>query len=345
MSTNTLEYQLSRVAFTFRNMGGQLLSECMPSILKKNKCTNVVHPESEALTFYLWNHATSIVRKGVNYKEPLLDKGYILEEYSKVINTATINMYYYLLLICTRESRHIRGVEHLNNLRYSYPHSIIDFTKSLKGLGSSGAVERFLNNDIQGATIGQYTEYLVKLFNGGTFTCGYGSKPWGTIAKVLNDFVEGRYTPELLLDTAFTLAHNNGPIFNKGLCYYHYDKTLIITILDVQRAGEVPNYIISEGSKSPDVCNKIIIDVLESCNHIKEILGIKHSSNFNGVVDWGKVDKYGVGNYKSLFTPDECSNDFSNFVDSGITTTEPVNSNTKFDIPSILSIPTYIQPR
>ena len=54
--------------------------------------------------------------------------------------------------------------------------------------------------------------------------------------------VNGTFSAEMMLDTVWTLCHNNGPIFNKGLMYSMYSDQLV-RILDVQRSGQVPELI------------------------------------------------------------------------------------------------------
>jgi hypothetical protein len=50
-----------------------------------------------------------------------------------------------------------------------------------------------------------------------TVTCCEGSCPkWGNIADTLRHLVTGELSPEMFCDLGFALAHNNGPIFNKG---------------------------------------------------------------------------------------------------------------------------------
>ena len=46
---------------------------------------------------------------------------------------------------------------------------------------------------------------------------GYGGKKWGIVTDCLVRFVFGEFYAEMMLDTVWTLSHNNGPIFNKGI--------------------------------------------------------------------------------------------------------------------------------
>lgn len=47
----------------------------------------------------------------------------------------------------------------------------------------------------------------------------------------------------LLLDRAWALAHNTGPIFNKGFLFANQKSSDLMTILNAQRAGLIPGLI------------------------------------------------------------------------------------------------------
>ncbi len=70
----------------------------------------------------------------------------------------------------------------------------------------------------------------------------YGGPKWGEVADCLRSYVTGQTSAEALLDTAFTLAHNNGPVFNKGYIYKHHTNRLI-QILDIQAKGQIPQWV------------------------------------------------------------------------------------------------------
>ena len=55
-------------------------------------------------------------------------------------------------------------------------------------------------------------------------------------------FVSGEFSAEMMLDTVWTLAHNGGPIFNKGQFYACTANAL--RILDVQRSGQIPEAVL-----------------------------------------------------------------------------------------------------
>jgi hypothetical protein len=83
------------------------------------------------------------------------------------------------------------------------------------------------------------------MFYNGVFSPGFGGRAWGAIADCLVSFVDGTYSPEVMLDVVWTLCHNNGAIFNKGMFYESYTNTLY-RILDIQRSGQIIEACLSD---------------------------------------------------------------------------------------------------
>lgn len=242
-------------------------------------------PEVDALTFYMMNHAVSVIRSNHHPLQELGDALEVLEAYHNALIPMATRMFLYLLVICTRESRHTKDDKHgpvLGLLRQQHGDAIADFHWSLRGLSSSSAVEK-LQNSPPDASLGSYTQFLYDVFKQGKYNNSYGGKAWAAVAKVLMDYVHGILSAEMMLDTAFTLAHNNGPIFNKGVLFDHYTSELI-KILDVQRSGQVPK-MVGNGETS-----------FKSNGDLKKLWTLceVHAKNdFNGYVDWYLVESLG----------------------------------------------------
>ena len=66
------------------------------------------HPEVDALKFYMMNHAVSVIQAKVHPLEPLGKLLPLVEEYHTILAGLSSRMFVYLLLICTRESRHTK---------------------------------------------------------------------------------------------------------------------------------------------------------------------------------------------------------------------------------------------
>ena len=199
-------------------------------------------PEASALMFYFGNHVVAHISSQYHELEELPDEVLdLVTPYYDFLEKEFLRMFFYLLLICTRESRHN------GKPKDAYPdHSLVfrDFRYHIQGSGSQGAVDEFLKYFFdESLGIAEYTSFITHAFYNGSYSSGYGGPAWGQVSDCLNNFVQGDYSAEMLLDSSFALCHNNGPIFNKGMLYSVYDKSSILRILDVQRAGQIPNLL------------------------------------------------------------------------------------------------------
>lgn len=306
MSKSTLAYQLGCRPATIRR---SIASVSVPSVVSRlnfymgqehtaafggDKVDKKVgESERDAVIFYMMNHALSVVRQRVSPLEDLGPYLPLVNEYHRQLAQRSARMFYYLLLICTRESRHCKS--HYDGGMWSklmnlYGTEARAFHETIKGKGSSGAVDIFRGSP-PGMLLGAYTSFLSDLFHQGSFSPGYGGPAWGAVADVLRDFVIGKLSAEMMLDTSFTLAHNNGPIFNKGMLFAGFSNQELLKILDVQRSGQVPQLVASNASKwSQDPQVKELHELCE------KTLG----DCMRGTVDWIQVRDLGaVGNYHS----------------------------------------------
>lgn len=250
-----------------------------------SKTCGLVMPDTEAFNFYLLNHAASQLKAQFAPDEPMGGKEYLYNYYMSEASAIALRIFYYTLLIITRESRHLKSSGSLHDtLKADYGYEFIKFHQSIKGSSSDSAVYNFYQ-DPPSMELGAYVKGIFTIFNEGSFNGGYGGKPWAEIAKTLLKVVEGEITLEIFADTAYTLAHNNGAIFNKGMMYDHYGNGFG-TILDVQRAGLLPQlyselhvYEVGVTKASLSGAYKLIKD------HIPNF--------FDGFVDWFLVENLG----------------------------------------------------
>lgn len=247
--------------------------------------------ERDAVIFYLMNHAMSVVRQRVGFFEDLGDYLPLVNEYQRQLTHRSTRMFYYLLLICTRESRHCKSNYDGGmwaKLTHEYGKECMSFHTTIKGKGSTGAADVFRESPPK-MLLGPYTRFLADIFHNGQYSGGYGGPAWGAVADVLRDFVSGKLTAEMMLDTSFTLAHNNGPIFNKGMLFESFNTSELIRILDVQRSGQIPQMVAAKETTWAN--DKQIVPLHQLC---RGVLG----SCMEGYVDWYQVEALGaVGNY------------------------------------------------
>lgn len=196
------------------------------------------HPESEATAFYLLNHACSKIQQNHGPHEVLSgDLLAILNAYIERGTSISRRLFYYILLATTREARHVAKV-HMKNL--GVPPKVSSFISALSS-GSTEAAEA-LKSSPPLVSVTEYLQSLDTIFRKGHFSHGYGGEPWANIAKAGYQLVAGELSPEMFTDVGWTLAHNNGCMFNKGMLYHLYTEHLA-TVLDVQRAGMIPQMV------------------------------------------------------------------------------------------------------
>jgi hypothetical protein len=250
-------------------------------------------PESDAIQFYLGNHAFSLLSQKYDAHEPLGDMLPVAEKYVENLAVSGSRLFYYLLLICTRESRHASESSNwYDSLKNRYPKGCVPFLKRIKGCSSSGAVRKFIDNPPK-TNLADYSNFMVDVFLEGGFSGGYGGEAWADIAKCLAAYCNGEITMEMMVDTAWTLCHNNGPIFNKGIIFQMYDDYQIKMILDVQRAGMIPQFVEESDDLPTYHVNGGHADMQK--------LVKKAFPEFGGYVDWFAVEELGgVQNYSDL---------------------------------------------
>lgn len=291
--TDTLAYHQSRVLCQHRDMSHASCEQVAKAVNKFGVAKDT-KPEVEALWFYGLNHAVALISAKRAPLEPLTDQELkIVNAYYDGMQPKAVRAFYYLLICCIREARH--------NMSKSSAHpkmiplfGLAAANFFCKGTGSEQDIHmRFINNPPL-ATIGQVTAALQWQFYNCSWSGGYGGPAWGAIADCLHRFVTGEYTAEMMLDTVWTLSHNNGTVFNKPHHYINADKMRLIKILDVQRSGQIPEMILSDVSIAPLVGG----DLLDLMQTTKAMFHDK----IGDYVDWYVVEALGsVGKY-----PTEC---------------------------------------
>lgn len=244
-----------------------------------------VQVEASAIQFYLLNQAFGLLMMQV---EPKADLSPPQEDLAKLYLTtaseSSARLFYYILLIITREARHVYENTTLEaSLMKKYGSEFTGFLKTIKGSNSSSAVDKFLKYKFKDLTLGNYVSGITQVFEKGKFSSGYGGKPWANIADTLRKMVYGETSIEIMNDTAWTLAHNNGPMFNKGMLYETYTP-YIYKILDVQRGGMIPQ-LLSEGIATKYTTSQVLAAMATVKKAFPDLI--------KGYVDWYKVEELG----------------------------------------------------
>ena len=275
-----------RLFFQKRDVSKTSVDSVIKQLKNADISPSMVVPDMGALLFYMLNHVwADLSLQGKPYQPMSADVEKFVESFFETMNIEAIRMFYYMLLICTRESRHVfRSSVFDEKLTKKFGADAIIWLDKIKGYGSTDAVEKFKNSS-HPYNLGWFVDMMVWVFNKGGFGSSFGGKKWGNVAKVLRDFVHGEISAEVFMDCGFNLAHNGGPIFNKGMYYEMYTGGFI-KILDVQRSGQIPVYIKECGQAKSALLLGLYTLSLKVSPHL-----------FEGHVDWKLVAKDGVGSY------------------------------------------------
>ncbi len=240
---DTLAYHMSRPLVTRVDISKAPSSVVATTMRRfKNQDMNPdTSPESSARLFYMLNNAMAEARQRHGLMQPLGPWAEFAEMYSKKCSDLAERSFYYLLLICTREARHVAKQDgFMSELTKKFGSAVAEYTTNLPDAPDK-AQSIFMSKPPQ-YTLGEHCRALQFIFYEGKFNSGYGGPKWGAIADCTSRFVHGEYSAEMMLDTVWTLAHNGGPIFNKGMFFGSYGEALL-RILDAQRGGQIPQAI------------------------------------------------------------------------------------------------------
>jgi hypothetical protein len=284
---DTLAFHLARPLTVQRDMShvpcklvGQKVSEFM---LSDTHAGTV--PEKEALWFYGMNHGLALIAKEKALYEPLGEADAFVDAFYETLGPKAVRAFYYLLLICTRESRHLQNATGPINaqLKSKFGPATAAFSLKVHNKGSDSAAKLFMNEPPD-CDIGSYVKSLQHVFYHGSWGGGFGGENWGKVTDCLVRFVTGEFSGVMMLDNVWTLAHNNGPIFNKGMLYGHYSANLL-QLLDVQNSGQIPEAVF-EGDYASLVEPKLFAWM--------KWLRARYPEAFGSYLDWYKVEALGA---------------------------------------------------
>ena len=275
-----------------------MLGEIPPeSSAGKYTALNSMSPESHALWFYLGNHAMRELAAAFAPNEELPAAALeICEEYHSRAAYSAARAFYYLAVITAREARHCKNKGSLSaEISKEFGQTCVDALLSYVDANAIGNTTGVFRNKLTGTSVVNFAKSVQYTHYNGSYANGYGGPAWGSVADCLVAFVTGESTAEMMLDTVWTLSHNNGPIFNKGMLYHGYDSGVLLAILDVQRAGQIPALV--NTSQKTGVYTHVTAEMREFSKKVLAV--VPGSKDFQAIeVDWERVEQLGaVGNY------------------------------------------------
>lgn len=285
---NTLAAYEAAAQKTRINLSSRHLSLTAVETKRYREDCGTVSPDVRALEFYAMNHYYSMVSQKFTRNEVLPAWAIeVCEGYERVLIDQGYRLMHYIICIIAREARHTFAPTDalMGKLKVIGGDQMNAFLALIRNSSESEAVNSYMNKTPD-VPIGPYVRSLECVFDSGKWSSSYGGKPWGQIARTLGDFLYGKVSLEMMCDTAYTLAHNNGPMFNKGMMYDMYgSKEGFMMILDVQASGQIPELILAR-SKYPYLQNLSMPGLVK----FTELMLCNLPDEFGIEVDWQKVE-------------------------------------------------------
>lgn len=252
--------------------------------------------EQQAMEFYLMNHISQCIFSDGEAKFNSNSEEF-MQEYLQATSKLVARTFYYLLITTTREARHMGNYYDVEKqVEEECGKVTSDFVQSAITGTSSATNFESLEHCNKGIGIAQFVKALQIIYYKGSWGFSFGGKAWGAVTDCLYNYVTGVFTAEVMLDTVWTLCHNNGPIFNKPYLYNSYTEDLL-KILDVQRSGQIPQLIYS------GIQDRTYLQVFPLAKAIalyNKLTVIFPDNRLVGDIDWYKVEALGgVATYSS----------------------------------------------
>lgn len=262
--------------------------------------SKAIRPEVDALRFYVLEHAAGMLRAKHQPHDELPDGDFkVLDTYNKLSLQMAVRAYYYLLLICWREARHC-GSKYTTYAASGTAVGVDPQTmESFLRLASDTSDYKSIATNWEKAgaiTLGQLTRALIYTYRKGKWGSAYGGPKWAVVTECLDSFVHGKTSAAMMLDTVWTLAHNTAPIFNKGMLYSGQNAHQLLEILDVQRAGMIPQYILTAAERGYSASEHVAPALRQAVKGMAPALGGVFTDGSD--VDWPLVMALGAkGSY------------------------------------------------
>jgi hypothetical protein len=298
LPTNTLAYYAAAPQVHRHNLS-EMPTPVFAKATKKYRATcGQVFPNDEALSFYALNHCVAVIKKRFTLNEPLPPWAQeVMAMYTTVMAAQGTRMLHYVLSICSREMRHLHssgaGPGFWSKLKVDHGDLAAAFIKAVSSNSSEEAAVKLYMDHPPVVPVGKFLGALSQAFHTpGNFSGGYGGPPWGQVADSALAMLKGETSMEQFVNTGYELAHNNGPIFNKGMMYTQYDG-FFMTILDVQSTGQIPELILDSES-----FNVAKTDV---ATHAVHTVQTALPDEFKTWVDWEAVIKACPEDHKDTY--------------------------------------------
>ncbi len=238
-----------------------------------------VSPESDIITFYLGVHILGVVETQYGIERELpVDIAELVVEWHSRMESVFFRVFTYLIMISIGESRHGQYHNYEKTITNNFGTDVWDMVKNLtKGVSRNDVRTLFLSESRDLHKFMTYLEWVfIDCFQGKSF----GGKPWANISNKVTQVITGEISPFTMVDVAWALVHNGGPIFNKNTIYTkEADSYGLTQLLDMQRGGAIPSLIANYKKYQTQVHTFCIYqahttDFVQVVERVSEVLGV-----------------------------------------------------------------------
>lgn len=223
----------------FGSLSAKHLTQEIATYKKNHK---IACPESEAILFYLVNHALHVIKSNYNPLQELPPKVAEFAHKCDTISTRISKALFFHVCCVAHGMLWVSGSqlkpEQVNYFEQNFGAGFKDYlmNKSRNGGGVETAVKD------ASMTIHQFLGGLSSIYNFGAIIAW--GKPYSMIIKTIHKASNGSYSLYTAADHVWSLCHNGGTILNKGIGnIFQVSSDFLFDILDVQDAGQIPNWV------------------------------------------------------------------------------------------------------
>lgn len=204
--------------------------------IKSYEKKNNPYPETDALRFYLYNHAFHLLQNKFGKMSELPpDLTTFAQTHINATSLIAKRMLCHTIVstICEMDYLSTQKPEYYQQLTDSYGEGVADFFKVIH------KTNNWRGFDKVDATCGELTGGLVSGF---AFSNWPYRKPWTRITGLSRQCVFGEISLESYTDQSFSLTHWGGSVLNK--CHlYQCCTNEFYHLLDVQDSGQIPQWV------------------------------------------------------------------------------------------------------
>lgn len=216
---------------------------------KKEKQLNL-NIAQEALRFYFMDHCFHLVKnenKTIAQLSPEMSE--LVNLYLNELSKTSQRIFTYIICASLYEAGRMPAQtdKFWEFIETQYGSKIHDVLYNVKVSGWGNIKEKEilkLNEPIQ-----TFLSAIMSCFSSGKWWFGAGGKAWSDITRCARDVTEGHHSLQEMTDLAFSLCHDRGCMFDRGIIYSVYGNNTshhnvtIYHVLDIQASGQIPQWI------------------------------------------------------------------------------------------------------